>query len=121
MASWAICLADGVARAATEVSIHGWTLACPCSWVFTRLQQAVQFVGVPGAPGFERLASVVLGDSGRDHPRRQHPRVVAASPATVPSIPGGMPARTRPGSPAELHNKDGKIVWAMCVADTQDP
>jgi hypothetical protein len=39
--------------------------------VFARLQQAVQFVGVPGAPGFERLASLVLGDSGRGHLRRR--------------------------------------------------
>src|SRR5580698_1680858 len=32
MASPAICLADRVARAATEVSIHDCTLAWPCSW-----------------------------------------------------------------------------------------
>src|ERR1035437_1303954 len=32
MASWAICLADGVTSAAREVSIQGCTLACPCSW-----------------------------------------------------------------------------------------
>ncbi len=37
-------------------------------FVLSRLQQAVQLVGVAGAPGFDRLASLVFRDCGRDNP-----------------------------------------------------